>query len=66
MISERAPGTAVAIPGKATRADDEDVDTQDEAEQVEQPATERRRSVFDAPLQTDLDAQHDDNKPEDG
>jgi len=53
MIAERAPGTQIAQPGKATRAPaDDELTDEDQAEQ--QPA-ERPKSVFDAPLQRDLE-----------
>ena len=55
MIAERAPGTKIAQPGKATRtpADDELTD-EETPEQTDAPAVkDRRRSVFDPPEQTD-------------
>jgi hypothetical protein len=69
MIAERAPAAAIQQPGKATLTDEE---TEDEATQDEPaPAateTPRRRSVFDAPLQRDLDAPPatDDEPPASG
>jgi hypothetical protein len=56
MVAERAPSTGISQPGKATLADDENEDEQqDEQAPTQGEQTPRPRSVFDPPLQRDLD-----------
>jgi hypothetical protein len=62
MVAERAPSSGIQTPGKSTLTEELDEEQVDDDEVAQQPA-ERPRSVFEQPLQRDVDRQDADEAP---